>query len=177
VSKLDNNNDFKDFKDSHNSTPRKMTRSHILDIIKTELNPSHTLVFTKLLCIQAFVGVLTLLFCPQFELSLTNNYDLFHFFHHKFGALACMSICGFIFIGSGAIFSAYLLKAEEIYKIKQTRHLYYFAISGLTILCFLFLGADIYLDLVSMWFVGAVIGGVLMLNLNKAIRFRFFTIA
>lgn len=177
MSKLNLNKDFNDFKKPSSTKPSIETKAHLLNKIKAELNPSHTLVFTKLLCIQAFVGVLTLLFCPQFQFSLTNNYDLFHLFHHRFGALACMSICGFIFIGSGAIFAAYLLKVEEVFKIKQTKHLYYFAISGLAILSFLLLGAEIYLDLVSMWFLGAVLGGVLMLNLNNTIRIKFFRIA
>ncbi|OUR99693.1 hypothetical protein A9Q84_01320 [Halobacteriovorax marinus] len=177
MSKLNTGKDFTDFKTSNENRPETILRARVLDFVKNELNPSHTLVFTKLLCIQAFVGTLTLLFCPQFDMSLTNNYDLFHFFHHKFGALACMSLCGFIFIGSGAIFAAYLLKVEEIYKIKQTNNLYYFAISGLSILTFLVLGADIYLDLAAMWFLGAVVGGILMLNINKSIRFNLSRMA
>ena len=63
--------------------PPEDLSERILSFVQSDLNPSHKIVFTKLLAIQGFIGFLTLLFCPQFNLSLTNNFELFHYFHHQ----------------------------------------------------------------------------------------------
>ena len=111
--------DFQDFLNSKGVNPPNELSNKILSFVQADLNPSHKVVFFKLLLIQAFIGFLTLAFCPQFNFSLTNSFDLFHYFHHKFGENICMAICGSIFIGSGAVFAAYLLKSAEIRKIKE----------------------------------------------------------
>jgi hypothetical protein len=166
----DDKNDFQAFMNSQGLSPSEKLNDKILNFVKADLDPSHKMVFLKLLGIQAFIGFLTLTFCPQFKLSLTNKHDLFHYFHHNFGESICMIICGSIFIGSGALFAAYLLKSNEIKKIRESRLLYYTSISIVALSVFFLLGSDIYLKLTFFWFSGSTIGGIIMFETNRFIR-------
>src|SRR5690606_4132865 len=110
MKKVDLENDYIDFMNSDDIQSPSHLDESIMSFVHADLNPSHKIVYFKLLTIQAFVGFLTMLLCPQFNYSLTNNYELFHYFHHQFGPIACSAICGAIFVGSGAIFAGYILK-------------------------------------------------------------------
>jgi len=158
------NNDFKDFIISENSTPTHETNQIILNYVKNDLNPQHKKIFFKLLFLQGVIGLITMTFCPQFSLSLTNSYDLFHFFHHSFGHYICMIICGSIFIGSGALVATFILSGPEIKKIRSSSFLYYCSFSGIAVLSFMVLGAQVYLDLAGLWFIGASLSGVLIFH-------------
>lgn len=162
----------KDFKSFENDelTPSIELDRKILSYVQSDLNPGHLFVFIKLLMIQGFIGTLTLLFCPQFNLSLTNNYQLFHYFHHRFGEYVCMMICGSIFIGSGAIFASYLLKNNEIKIIKNSLFLYFIALGLAFLSLFMLLGASFYLKLTTFWFFGAFLSGVLFFGTSVIIR-------
>lgn len=162
-------NDYKDFLQGDQRTTKQMDQK-VLNFIQSELNPEHKTVFLKLATIQGFIGFITMLFCPQFDFSLTNNYELFHFFHHTFGAEACMVFCGSIFLGSGAIFASYLLKEGEIKKIKSSRFLYYMSLSIIAVSIFMIFGAKIYLNLLLFWLVGSIGGGMIFFELNRLIR-------
>ena len=164
------NDEFKDFTNSTNKIDSKKIDHTVFDLIQSEMNPSHQIVFTKILLIQSFVGVITLLFCPQFDFSLTGNYDLFHFFHRTFGHHICMMVCGALFVGSGAIFASYILTLTELRKIRESQFLYYLSLSGLFIFSFLIIGADVYLEIAALWSIGALIGGLLMIEINSLIR-------
>lgn len=167
--------DFFEFMNSTEAKPPEELSDRILNYVRADLNPSHKLVFSKLLGIQASIGFLTLIFCPQFELSLTNNYELFHYFHYKFGETICMAICGSIFVGSGALFAAYLLKSTEIRKIKESKILYYLSISIIALSTFSVLGAQVHLSLAMFWFIGASLGGLIAFELNRVIRREVFS--
>lgn len=172
-----NNKDSKDFLEFMNSkgvSPPEELSDRILNFVKADLNPSHKIVFSKLLGIQAFIGFLTLIFCPQFDLSLTNNHELFHYFHHKYGESTCMAICGLIFIGSGALFSSYILKSSEIRRIKESKFLYYMTVSIIALSVLFIFGAKIYLNLAFFWFIGAILGGVSIFEINRIIRREIF---
>ena len=85
-----------------------------------------------------------------------------------------MIICGYIFVGSGALLAAYILKANEIRKIKNSRLLYYFSITSIVFTTFLLLGADVYLNLAMCWFIGAYVGGLVVFEVNRVIRKEVF---
>lgn len=163
------NKDFQDFLQGRQSTPKKLDQA-VLEIVHKDLNPEHKIVFFKLTLIQGFIGLITMLFCPQFNFSLTNNYDLFHYFHTTFGHAVCMVFCGSIFLGSGAIFASYILSQGEVNKIKESRFLYYLGLSIMAVSSFMLFGADIYLNLLSYWLIGAIGGGVLFFELNRLVR-------
>lgn len=162
--------DFNSFKNSPDKDVPKNLQENILKTINLELNPPHTTVFFKLITIQAFIGFITLLFCPQFNLSLTKNYDLFHYFHYTFGSSICMMICGSIFIGTGAIFATTILKVSELRMIRRNRFLYYVSITGIFISTLMVFGAQIYLESLGFWIIGALISANFILELNRFIH-------
>jgi len=159
-----NNKDYQDFINSKGSQPPEYLDNSILNFIHEDLNPSSKLVFSKLVTIQLFIGGLTLLFCPQFNLSLTNNYELFHYFHHNYGERICMILCGSIFMGTGTIFASTILSINEIKLIKSKEFLFYPTLSILTLPIFLIFGAEMYLSLTLFWLVGAVLSGVIFVE-------------
>lgn len=168
------NDDYNDFVNSDLKTPDHIN-STVLNMVNSDLNPSHKIVFGKLTLIQGFIGFITMLFCPQFEFSLTNNYDLFHYFHMTFGHEVCMIICGSIFLGSGAIFASYLLNEGEVNKIKNSKLLYYMALSIVAVTVFILFGAQIYLKLLGFWLIGAIGGGMIAFEFNRVIRKTLLT--
>ena len=166
------NLDFNDFKHNDSNSPGKSLDLKIFNYVRSEIDPSVTVVFSKLIGVQALIGFITLTFCPQFSLSLTNNHELFHYLHYQFGKSICMAICGSIFIGTGAVVSAYLLKSSEIQKVRRSSLLYYFSITSIALAFFTLLGPNMYLKLAGFWFIGAFIAGISMLELNFYVRQR-----
>ena len=164
------NDDFLDFVKSESIQTIDSTDRNILSYVRAELDPPQTLIFLKLFIVHAIVGFITLLFCPQFELSLTNYYGLFHFFHYNFGEKICMTICGLIFIGSGSFFSAYALKPVEIKKIRTTSILFYLVFSTASLFTFAFWGSHVFFDVALNWFYGACLGGFTIFQLNVVFR-------
>ena len=164
--------DYSSFKDSNEQTPPPVSRQAILKHIKEDLSAEHKNVFFKTLLIQAFIGALTLLFCPQFNMSLTNNFDLFHYFHHTFGDQICMMICGSIFIGTGSLFASTILKSSELKLITNHKFFYLFFISGFLIIGLLFFGAEIFLAGLVFWLAGALISGSLIFECARYIKDR-----
>ena len=164
------NSDFQSFITTTDAKTPKDLSDKILLSIKHQLNPAKKYVFFKLLSIQAFIGLITMLFCPQFELSLTNNYEAFHYFHRTFGHYGCMAVCGSIFLGSGAIFASYLLSREELLVIRDTKYLFNFAISGIAITLFLIFGAKVYLDLTLIWAASGIALSILIFEISRVIK-------
>ena len=162
--------EFEDFMNLENHSPSDRISYEILERVRRELEPSQGLVFTKLLMIHVFIGIITMMFCPQFNLSLTNNYELFHFFHRQFGQVICMAICGGIFVGSGSIFGGFILKATEISTIFRQPLLYYFSLSSALLSGFMLLGVETYLSLGAAWICGAAVMGYVMMRLSKKVR-------
>jgi len=164
--------EFEDFKtNERHSAPSELSQN-ILRSVTSELDPDHKLVFFKLLSIQAIVGTLTLIFCPQFNFSLTNNFKIFHFFHQHFGHYGCSMVCGSLFLGTGALIASQILKKPEVQKIKQSKLLYFVSLSGIGVLCFFFLGAQVYLDAALLWIAGAILGSVVLLE--TGFKFRLY---
>lgn len=162
-------NDYKEFIQASSKCPDALD-SLVAEKIGSELNPAHGSIFTKLVLTHGFVGFLTLLFCPQFSLSLTNNHQLFHYFHSHFGEQVCMLICGSIFLGSGALFAISILNKAEIKKIKSSQWLYYTALSIAALSVFMLAGAEVYLGLVFFWLFGACAGGICLFRVGSAIK-------
>lgn len=163
------NNDFPRFvKEDSDSAPSHLSAA-ILTHVKQEIEPEHKSIFFKLISIQAFVGIVSLIFCPQFELSLTNNYELFHFFHYKFGEQICMMICGAIFLGSGALAASFLLNRFELKRIGESNFLYSFTIGFIALSVLFVLGTPVYNSLLLFWFSGAIGSNLIIFFTTKKI--------
>ena len=145
----------------------------IFSKVNSDLDPSFHLVLAKLLAVHSFIGTLTLSFCPQFGLSLTNDYSLFHYLHRTFGEQICMIMCGGIFLGSGAMFASLVLGQGDLLKLKTSKFLYYFAIASLFLTGFWLRGVEIYLEIAGYWLIGAVLFGILTFDVSLRIRSWF----
>lgn len=161
--------DFKDFQNGQDNPPKHLDRE-VLSFINSELNPSVKVIAFKLFIIHGFIGLMTMLFCPQFNLSLTNHYEAFHYFHHTFGEIMCNVICGSIFLGSGAIFASTVLSLPEIRKVKESILLYYSGLSIIFISAFFIFGVETFLSVVFFWMVGAIVSSYLFVNLGVLFR-------
>lgn len=167
------NKDYNDFILEDQKTPNDLAKK-VHHLIYQDLNPSHKNVFFKLILVHSFIGTLTMIFCPQFNLSLTNSYELFHYFHRSFGHEICMMICGGIFLGSGVLFAVSILSESEIRKVKESSFLYYTAMSIAAVSSFGLLGATIYLNLLAFWLIGAILTGALLFNVSSLLRKKLF---
>ncbi|EQC42963.1 hypothetical protein M899_0854 [Bacteriovorax sp. BSW11_IV] len=166
-----NHKDFKNFLDESHKTPEHLD-SKVMTLISNELQVSHSVVFSKILGVQGFIGILTMLFCPQFEMSLTNNYDLFHFFHRTFGHSVCMIICGSIFLGSGAFVAGLVLNSAERKHILNSKYLYALSLSAAALSGMYLVGAQFYLNSVIYWTIGALISQIVLFILSSKLKYR-----
>jgi len=163
-------NDFKDFLDNKKSSPSTQIANKVLHSIRRDMIPSKPIVLGKLILVQAFIGAVTMIFCPQFSMSLTSNDELYHFFHRTFGHYGCMMVCGSIFVGSGALFSTTILNWAEIRLIRSNKILGYLFLSGLFATTFLMLGAQVYLDVAIAWMLGATLSGSVFFQVSSILK-------
>jgi len=141
----------------------------ILRRVTADLNPSAWTVFSKVGVVQAIVGLVSLLFCPQFGFSLTGSHGIMHFFM-QFGMSVCMAACGTLFVGTSLLISALVLRADEVRVLRRNRILQVAALSLLTAGAFFCLGAEV-LELVTLaWLGGAILGGMGTLELGWRAR-------
>ena len=148
--------------------PHKVTET-VFSEIHHELNPSSLQVFGKISYTHFIIGFFTLLFCPQFDISITSQLGLVPYFM-QFGHEVCTFACGAIFVGISLLASSFHLKPEDIKVLKKYELLQLLVLSSLSLGFFLALGAEIILSLGIIWTAGAVVGGVLTLNFGWAIR-------
>ena len=132
-----------------------LSNDAVLCYVRADLRRHHRQIFMKFLAVQAVMGLLTLLFCPQFDLSLTSNVELLHYFHHYYGASICALLCGAIFTAPGAICAAYMFTHDEVQTIKTAGSRYHLAIAALALLVFYVCGADVFSYTTLLWFVAA----------------------
>lgn len=166
-----NQKDFKKFLEISHTTPESLD-SKVITLISNELQVSHTVVFSKILGVQGFIGILTMLFCPQFDMSLTNNYELFHFFHRTLGHSLCMVICGSIFLGSGAFVAGLVLNSAERKHILNSKFLYALSLSAAALSSMYLIGAQFYLNSVIYWTIGALLSQMVLFVLSSKLKYR-----
>ncbi len=164
--------DWEEFKNLESNELPKMLERDTKDRVIEMLTPPKHVLFGKLALVQAFIGTLTLLFCPQFKFSLTANDDLYHYFHYTFGHYGCMVACGALFLGSGMIFAGFLLNDDEIRSIRKSRTLFISAISGASLTIFMLIGAEVYLDMALYWIVGTLVGGLLSFETSSLLKIK-----
>lgn len=148
--------------------PRDLSREILLCIGK-ELNPDPWKVFSKASFIQVVTGFITLLFCPQFGYSLTGAHGIMHLLM-KFGDALCMFGCGSLFVGSSLLFSALLLKTEEVAVLRKHRLLQTSLMSLLVVGAFFCLGAEVLETITLAWIGGSILGGIASLELGWITR-------
>jgi len=175
VKKHNRTDDFNDFlNNENNQKPSEYISNEILMEIKNDLEPSLKLTFSKIFAVQLIIGIITTLICPQFQLSFVNNHHVFHYFHANFGELGCMSICGSIFVGSGAVLSNFFLSTSELNLIHKKSIIFYLVFNLLFLSLFKILGAEIEPKLALFWTIGAMFSGIILFELSRTLKLYIY---
>lgn len=161
--------DFSDFMEAKPDPVPSSLEQRTLQMVSRALNPSPVAVFFKAGLIQIVVGFISLLFCPQFGLSLTGIHGIMHFMM-QFGERACMFGCGTLFAGSSLLFSSVLLTSDEVRTLRKHEILQVTLLSLLALGSFLCLGAEIFETVTLLWLAGSVLGGIGFLELGWVTR-------
>ena len=155
---LEDFNDFVSHKDA--SVPEELSQK-IFSYVHRDLNPSPSKVFVKLTVIHALVGTLSLSICDQFGMNPFNrSFSLSEYFM-RFGHSVCMSLCGFLFLSLSVLIAWFFLRPEELQRLWKTSWIQIPSIAMLSLAAFAALGADLFVGIAGLWFLGAVIGGLL----------------
>ena len=163
--------DFGNFvsSDTHSPVPEEISKS-ILSRIHKALNPSPWIVFLKVFGIQIVVGALSLAICDQFGMTLFNTGVSLADYFMKFGHSACMTLCGFLFVGLGVSAACFLLKPEELSVLYKNAIVQAVAISIVSILIFMIFGAEILMGVGTLWLIGATLGGLAPIHMITRLR-------
>lgn len=164
--------EFQEFMNSPNVEPPKVLSDRILNLVHRDLNPKGIAVFFKLGFIHLIIGTISLLFCPQFGMSLSHNLGLMSLLTRIGGNGFCMAACGAFFLGGSALVSSLFLRPEEI-RVLRTNELLQFSTLGILSLgLFIVAGGDVLFDMGALWILGAILGGLFNLELGWALRRR-----
>ncbi len=149
----------------------EMTSEQILNKVKLDLHPPAIQVFLRVLFIQVLVGLITLLFCPQFGISLTSSRGIMPSLM-TYGEGVCMFGCGAFFTALSLFAASFALQPEEVRTFKHHEVLQLFSLSTLSLGAFICVGGEVVLTLGLIWLLGAVFGGALTLETGWALRQR-----
>lgn len=111
--KPDERKEFLEFLTSH-ETPPAGFKELILKDIQFSLNRYNIL--TKFALIQLLGAALTLIFCPQFGIGLSEGHGITHILR-MYGDWACAAFCGSLFLLSGTLLSTLIMNSDEIFWI------------------------------------------------------------
>lgn len=152
--------DFKDFVQADGTSVPKEVSDKILKRVHYDLNPSAWIVFSKIFGIHLIVGTLSLAVCNQFGLNpFRTSFSLSDYFM-KFGHSMCMVFCGVLFIGLTIMLGQLFLRREELLVLSRNAPLQVFGLSVFSIVAFVGFGAEVVLGIGILWFIGAMVGGV-----------------
>lgn len=160
--------DFSEFLSSSEAAPPASVSREILERVGKDLNPSPWSVFSKLTAVVVVAGSLSLLVCPQFGLGSYYS-PLMHFFM-QLGSTGCRAACGGFFMMTSLMSACLILRPEELRVVKRTKFLTVAAISGLGLGVFMCTSPDLILSAALAWFLGALVGGFLSLELGLRAR-------
>jgi hypothetical protein len=145
---------------------------NLLSQIHSGLHPSAMKVFGKVLFIQFAVGIFTLLFCPQFGVSLTASHGIMPYLM-KFGDTVCMLGCGSLFTALSFLAASFALKPEEVRALRKHEILQLMSIATLSLGAFVCVGGEVVFALGLIWILGAIAGGVATLETGWVLRQSF----
>lgn len=164
--------DFQDFTSLEVSHPPSSLSDKIIAKVRSDLSPSAFLVFSKMGFVHLLVGGLTLLYCPQFGLSVTSSMGLMPLLM-KYGESVCMLGCGALFTGVSLLVVSLVLRPEEVRVLKEHQVLQLSLLTFLSLGAFICVGGEVVLSLGLIWALGAILGGSLSLELGWIYRSKF----
>ncbi len=157
-------NDFQDFMKAASVEVSSEISMPILQMIASKLNPSAWMVLAKAIVLQVVVGTMSLGICYQFAMNpFHSSFSLSNYFMH-FGLSLCMSLCGVLFIGLSISVSRLLYTNEEFKVFQKNSFLQIFCLTSFSLIAFAALGAQLVLGIAAFWFLGAMLGGLVVVH-------------
>jgi len=154
--------DFHLFLKSEGSPVPDVLTQKIQSDIHSRLNPKASLVFAKLAFIHMGVGYVSLAICHQFDFNPFNTRGILSsWMMDQWGHHLCMVGCGVLFVALSVLASGLILNPEEIAALRRRVFLHNTALGLLSIGAFIFFGAKIIFIFALLWFLGAIMGGVM----------------
>lgn len=148
-----------------NFVPRAVsetTRSLVLD----RLNPGGFLIFRKLIVIHGFFGFLSLAICHQMGMNpFGTRFSIHSVLMDVLGHMGCSVFCGFWFIGGSISVSYFILSREEFRALKNREWAQNLLLSLVSLVIFSLFGAELLAMDSLLWFLGALLGGILATRL------------
>lgn len=142
----------------------------ILERVSQELNPAIGSVFLKFLAIHLGLSVFTLSVCTQFGLRLFPVLNLMDTFMSIAGHTYCMTFCGALYLGASAFALTFLLTPEEVLAVRRTRFIQLFILATLSLMTFIFFGAEVLLVPAILWLVGGLVFGSFFMEFGWRLR-------
>lgn len=167
---MNKRHDYHAFKNAPDKTPPERLSAAISQAVHADLSFSAPVTYLKFSLVHFGVGIVSLFFCPQFNLSLTGKKDIYYFLHQNLGHYGCTLACGALFLGFGAFFAALLLRPQETRYIRKSLMSVFLALAFVSLGLFFVFGAQIYLELTMPWLLGAVIGGAATFKVTSNLR-------
>lgn len=163
--------EFEEFKQSQSEIPPSHLSAQLFQSVEPDIKATPYWVFSKLSLIHLFSGLMTLSVCPQFGVRVWGEgLGLMKTFM-GLGSYGCVLACGFFFMGSSLLLAALVLKPYEILAIRRHRFVEIGAIVLLSMGFFLMIDVkEVLTGLTLAWIVGAVLGGVTLLELGWLFR-------
>lgn len=157
-------NDFQDFMRGESTAVPQGVTERIFSLVRKDLNPSAWICFSKLFGIHLVVGTLSLSICDQFGMNpFGTGFSLSTYFM-KFGHSVCMSLCGFVFFTLSLLLAWILLSRDEMGVVRKNSWIQLPSLALLSLAVFAAFGAQIFLAIGILWFLGAMASGTLMVH-------------
>ncbi len=102
------------FLSTEGQKPPQDISSSLLSKVRKDLNPSISLVASKLFFFHMTTAAVMLLFCPQLGVGPVLDVPLIMDWFMHFGALPCATFCGILFMAASTSVSALLLRRDEL---------------------------------------------------------------
>ena len=139
--------------------------------IRKRIFPNPFRVFVKIAFLHFLFGFLSLGVCNQFGLNpFGTSFSLSNWFMQFGGHKFCMSLCGVVFMSSTYIGANFFLSLEELESVWRYKWLETSVFCMASLAAFYFFGAELVLIFVTLWFLGALVSGVLAIELSYYLR-------
>lgn len=159
------NQEYREFLSVNPSTLPQRLSTRVHQNIEASLNPNSFSIFFKLIGIHSVVATMTLLYCPQFGVTLTSGMGLMHYLA-QFGDAVCMLGCGALFTGLSFFSTSLILRPEEVRALRRTKLFQVVALITLSFAVLLCFGAEVLTINAISWTVGALFASLLTLELG-----------
>lgn len=151
-----------------NSPIKNNIEQKIKNTVFERLHPAPLFVSSKMLVIHLVSAIITLAVCPQFGKKIFSiDINLMDYFMMLTGPRYCIILCGVFFIGTSLFINSIFLNHDELRLVRQHRTMTVFSLVLISFGSFVMFDPVLFLESTIFWFIGAIIGGYLSLEVGE----------